>query len=462
MSDLPSTVRRRLAHASASAELHPDAPHLDADLLTAFSEQSLAQPERERVLLHLAACTDCRQVLALSAPEAALAAQSPSEVAARAAAAVGRPAWSWMALRFGSAMAVLVIAGGAALLYRNHQQAQQPPVVVTTGDSARTIAPQSPAAGTSVAKQKVQSAENTENKTSAPTRGQMAKDAMPQPLAQQPEAKKRLLDQSDRVAAPMLTASKAAPPARSLQAAPMVEPAAPAPLQVESASSALGKVSVPSTARILTVEAPPPAERAAANTAFMSLASTNDQPTTPLSLQDRQDRDLAEAKPVGSLQTAPGKRRLLIADSFLSSGRFMRPAPLGNAFAQAPSPGMFGAHAHSGAPFANSQWAVAMGHVEHSANGRMWQAVAVAPGVFFRVVASNGSEVWAGGDGGALYHSSDGGTLWTRVTPAAGGLVLHDDVSSLAVSDPTHVVLGTADGRTWASNDAGQHWQIVP
>jgi len=457
MSDLPSTVRRSLAHASASPESHPDAPHLDADLLTAFSEQSLAQPERERVLLHLAVCADCRQVLALSAPEAALAAQS--EAPARAAAAVGRPGWSWMALRFGSAMAVLVIAGGAALLYRNQQQQQQSPVVVTTGGSARSSAPPSQPpvatkeAATSATSQKVQSAVTTENKTSAPTRDQVAKakvEALPQPQA------KKFAEAKDSAGAGALAASKPPAPSRSAQATFMArqDAAVPAPPQAESASAALSKVSVPSTVQIVPVDAPSPAERAASNTAIMSLASTN----PPASLSP-QDRNFADAQSIGSgLQTRQVTHRTPPALLY----RFMRPAPLGNAFAQGPSPNMFSAHAHAGAPFATSQWAIAMGHVEHSTDGRMWQAVAVAPGVFFRVVASNGSEVWAGGDGGTLYHSSDGGTLWTRVTPAAGGQVLRDDVSSLAVSDPTHVVLGTADGRTWSSSDAGQHWQIVP
>ena len=35
----------------------------------------------------------------------------------------------------------------------------------------------------------------------------------------------------------------------------------------------------------------------------------------------------------------------------------------------------------------------------------------------FRAVAVIGPEVWAGGSGAMLYHSSDSGTLWQQVFP---------------------------------------------
>ena len=42
-------------------ELHPDAENLNA-----FAEQALAAPERERILVHLAGCSRCRQVIFLA------------------------------------------------------------------------------------------------------------------------------------------------------------------------------------------------------------------------------------------------------------------------------------------------------------------------------------------------------------------------------------------------------------
>jgi hypothetical protein len=66
--DLPNTIRKRL-------KLDDQAAHPDADLLTAFVEAALQGSERDRVYRHLAACSECREVVALSSldgvPEAA-------------------------------------------------------------------------------------------------------------------------------------------------------------------------------------------------------------------------------------------------------------------------------------------------------------------------------------------------------------------------------------------------------
>jgi hypothetical protein len=64
MQDVPKIVEARLQRAGhASAEIHPD-----ADLLTAFAEQSLGESERGQVMEHLARCGDCRDVVALALP----------------------------------------------------------------------------------------------------------------------------------------------------------------------------------------------------------------------------------------------------------------------------------------------------------------------------------------------------------------------------------------------------------
>src|ERR1051326_4555851 len=67
MSELSNLLRQRLG-AQNSAE-NGAGVHPEADTLTAYSEQLLPAPERQRVLKHLAACADCREVLALSQAE---------------------------------------------------------------------------------------------------------------------------------------------------------------------------------------------------------------------------------------------------------------------------------------------------------------------------------------------------------------------------------------------------------
>jgi hypothetical protein len=77
----------------------------------------------------------------------------------------------------------------------------------------------------------------------------------------------------------------------------------------------------------------------------------------------------------------------------------------------------------------------------------------------FHTVAAAGAEVWAGGSGGALYHSADAGLHWTRVVPAATGTILTGDITSLEFPDPQHGKLATTTAEVWTTSDGGQTWQ---
>jgi hypothetical protein len=61
MQSVPKIVLKRLNLPAAGS-------HPDADLLTAFAERSLAGPERDHVVQHLARCGDCREVVSLALP----------------------------------------------------------------------------------------------------------------------------------------------------------------------------------------------------------------------------------------------------------------------------------------------------------------------------------------------------------------------------------------------------------
>src|SRR5579863_1737562 len=107
MQNVPNIVRERLK------AVPPAVNHPDADVLTAFAEQSLPDAERALVLDHLARCGDCRDVVALALP-----ATETLETAIRP----NRSTWmTWPALRWGFVAAgILVIASLGILKYQQH------------------------------------------------------------------------------------------------------------------------------------------------------------------------------------------------------------------------------------------------------------------------------------------------------------------------------------------------------
>jgi photosystem II stability/assembly factor-like uncharacterized protein len=106
--------------------------------------------------------------------------------------------------------------------------------------------------------------------------------------------------------------------------------------------------------------------------------------------------------------------------------------------------------------------------------GQSWQDVAVAEGVRFRAIAAQDGTVWAGGDGGALFHSADGGNTWTRRSlSTAGGLLKRApgppastpapsagfDIVRIDVSADGRVTVTTSQRKSFVSIDAGRSWK---
>jgi hypothetical protein len=93
--------------------------------------------------------------------------------------------------------------------------------------------------------------------------------------------------------------------------------------------------------------------------------------------------------------------------------------------------------------------------------GAQWQLVPVDANVVFRVVNATGRDVWAGGNAGALFHSSDGGEHWTRIAPQSGERKLEGDVVSIGVAGPANgiVRVRTSAGQNWISSDGGKSWK---
>ena len=111
MQDVPKIARERLRAA------RPVRTHPDADLLTAFTEQSLPAGERKAVFEHLSRCGDCRDIVALSLPA--------TEAIGTTARTPARGWLTWSALRWGLVAAgVVAIASIGIVQYQRGTRSQ--------------------------------------------------------------------------------------------------------------------------------------------------------------------------------------------------------------------------------------------------------------------------------------------------------------------------------------------------
>jgi hypothetical protein len=135
MSNLPKIVLKQLEA--------PAGEHLDADLLTAFAEQSLPESERNLVLEHLSLCSDCREVIALALPATEAASVTVSAHPARAG-WLTVPAFRWGVVAAG----VLVVTSFGVLQYQQTHpgKEKQLAAAVTPREPIPSASVQTPAA----------------------------------------------------------------------------------------------------------------------------------------------------------------------------------------------------------------------------------------------------------------------------------------------------------------------------
>jgi len=135
MTDLPKIAMQRLHEKGAAAGIHPD-----PNLVSAFIENALSSDARVQILEHLAQCVDCREVVFLSTPDQA----------ATAPAAVSAPSrWlTWPVLRWGAAVAAVVVVVAAVSLHRQSGGKLAPSGVIQMTDApiAKEKAPAAPLA----------------------------------------------------------------------------------------------------------------------------------------------------------------------------------------------------------------------------------------------------------------------------------------------------------------------------
>ncbi len=470
MSTVPKIVIERLK-AAESVGNHPD-----ANLLTAFAEHALGKPEREVVLAHLAKCGDCRDIVALALPAADVV--TPVIVPAR-------HGWlTWPALRWGLVAAgIVVVASFGVVQYQRLERRESM--------SARLMVPQ----------------KDVESRSEAPSL------AAPAPLSASAEesertdglaaTKKEVKSRSAKplqdsatlngfvAAAPGALASSGAAVRGPLHKQYPGGPKLPAQWQ-QNMQNNVQNVAVP----------PPPAvpkqqaldlkgDKASQPASPQFDAYANNAPqATPTPARSAPSVD--KAKPPVTVEATSEASAVVAADS-------AKPQELPKQSGYMAVNGRNLAQLVTLSPASGPRWTIgSTGALQRSLDqGNTWQDVDVtaalasaaagsiatvsggtlakeatrerdfsrkaakrqAANPTFRTVTAFGTDVWAGGVGGALYHSQDAGLHWARVTPSADGNSLTGDVLTLDFSDAQHGKVTTSSPEVWITADGGQTWQ---
>jgi|HubBroStandDraft_6_1064221.scaffolds.fasta_scaffold33855_3 hypothetical protein len=489
MQNVPKIVTDRL-RATAASTNHPD-----ADVLTAFAERSLSDRERGVVLEHVARCRDCRDVIALALPETETAVLTPSPAR--------RPWLTWPGLRWGFVAAgVLVIASLGLLQYQ--RKAESATYVAKQSLPNQTAAPVSatqplPEAAPTDA---VSSDKLAQNKDSSPPPDAADRVAVPkvaEPKLAEPKDSERRL--------------RSAPAAPSVNGQPSSDssqfvarsgggalggtiggqlprgPKMPAQWQQQLPARASGAATAPaptvvanSAGSVTANKIPPASEMVEVQAQTATLDYSQNQAGAEPSSAD--DTTVGKAKLPVTVETENAAVGQTISEA--------QPAPSNIAQGDALNGRNF---SHLVTLFPAARWSIsAAGGLQRSLDqGQTWQNVDVnaatladnqtslevvsaralkktkapkqaapaptLPSLVFRAVTANGAEVWAGGSSGALYHSVDAGTRWTRVMPVSSGTPLTSDIVAVEFSDPQHGRITTATSEVWTTTDDGQTWQ---
>lgn len=463
--------QRLKAAASATAVVHPD-----ADVLTAFSERSLPQPERKIVLEHLARCGECREIVALALP--------PSEAALQPIARPARGGWlTWPVLRWGLiAAGIIALTSFGVMQYnRRSQMMAYNARSQAASKEAKNVPVSPPASMPAQGQDKIQTPPASvpaEQKNSASSNA----GTTPAPETAAPAVTRRVLPRGGPIGGTLPHGPRmqwqqnannftqqAQSQAKQLRAQQVpASPPVPATSQAADTSAQYGAMAASVSGPVLESQridqqplqgghADSRIERIKpASTSIMSathvLAPGLPAPTVtarvPLNTENSQNAVSPGVSTRWTISSAGGLQRSLDQGSTWQDVDVNNsPRAAANlALVKAPSKAV-------------TNERVATDSLPQNSEVKDSLAKKNALPLVFRAVASNGPDVWAGAAGGLLYHSTDAGSHWTRVVPSASGATLTGDVVSLEFSDPQHGRVVTSTPEIWTTSDAGQFWQ---
>lgn len=435
MHSVPKFVIKRLQERPATAESHPD-----ADLLTAFAEQSLDGRERALVMEHLAACGDCRDVVALALP--------PTEsVALPAAGSAARIGWlTWPTLRWAALAAGILVVTSVGVLQYSHRNQERS---VASNFLRKDAAPSPSALHQPPSRQVTVPQSEMRRELAAPgppilTAHKLALE--PNRLAQPPGG---------------AGAGQGVSPRRDSVLAQASESPTTTPGQPRNPTPEIHQqVKVGAASQVVEVQA----EATALNTETAATGQNQlAQNQADLPLQGRAFTDLNVVKAKDPVPAQAASKRA--AATTVVSGSM--PLQTSQTLMLRASPrwivtpvGALQRSFDGGHTWENVAPSTSLGTADRGRSQEKNQKVEAASSSssVFRAVAASGVEVWAGASGGALYHSSDGGNRWALVAPSEAGMILTGDITSIQFSDPQHGKIATSTGEIWTTFDAGQTW----
>ncbi len=507
MTELPRIVRDRLREqASGRVELHPD-----ADLLTAFCERTLTENERLQVMAHLALCADCRHAVALAVPPETM-------EAAHLHAEHKSHGYGW-AHWFALAASVVVVAAAVMQIPRATQSGSELEVATRERAPLQTTTPQAEGEAGKLADQvtavngpapavpkpAVTPAQGYEFRVPSDDKNQFKRD---QTSATTVGGDFRENKQQARVAA-----QPTAAPARSpdLQTGPGGGPGKGVSAGVVGGlgSGAAGGIASPSAVRSGRVDAPaaPPPAVSAAKPVAAEGAEENRRAAEAGKLKDGESvqselaagaRDEDRQRAAGESSDVVGQKEAAgkpAGSQVVLDEKARTETPADRAGYQQPEVLPMKKHPAETETSATKtesstlgslarkmkaplRWTVSSaGRVIRSLDGgKNWQPVAIAPEVRFRAIAVLDGTVWAGGEGGALFHSSDSGQTWTQRSLRVRGFKAMEsapattapaqpappapsfDIVRIDIAPGGRVTVATSDRQSFVSADAGQTW----
>lgn len=434
---IPQSVIARLRAGVPGESGTMGAPHPDANLLSAFSENSLEKRERAEVMEHLAGCPQCRDVLALQALAATQVGEegSPSKTPSHARGWLSRTELRWAAV----AASLAVVAAIVLLRPPDRVDQERAPSL------SATAPPQSPQVGKMQGKASAEKKEApTENKVETAKQDKKRKDAVAEDEIARRAPARAAVAKTAPMPAPAVTAAIANGNFDREVLKDRAAAAAPPAMAKEKDSTGALAPSAPtlpanSYDSVTANQSPLPG---AAPSGAQGAARAADVRDRKSEMQTANAITTSAAAETVTTQEATGTRESGAIAGAIGYGS-LRKLPT-----HVPPPG--------------ERWRVEQGMLQLSENaGQTWSTVApgtvpVPPGL---TVLRLGQEIWAGDSQGGLSHSLDNGVHWQRVLYGGRENIAGATIVSILVPNPGQMIIRNSAGVSWVSRDGGETWR---